>query len=356
MAVPIYTPLEREMPERKKGYSKAAAFLGAVALVAVVVTIVAVQQGQTQSLAKAKASPLKYGSKITLMTSYNEYIVVDKAGTVTMDGYTTGNNVVTVVNPKGKKGAVKYGDKISLMGQNGKYFVARYSGKINARSTVIATDSEWTIVGGSGGVQIGDRVSLKDEFGYMTVNTDGASSIATQITVMQKYLIGMPGQENGLRRAHGLKYGDIVTLNNNDRQYLQIDHNGWGTLRGHPTGNWDHFAVLSNEHREGHISYGDRVTLRAHNGRFVSIRTDNRALEAVSRSIAEESVFQILGSMQGANTGYVHSRDMVVLRGAEGFLDAVPLPEGSAVRAVTGDIMDPQASPFQIKKVWDNAF
>jgi len=52
MAVPIYTPLEREMPERKKGYSKAAAFLGAVALVAVVVTIVAVQQGQTQSLAK----------------------------------------------------------------------------------------------------------------------------------------------------------------------------------------------------------------------------------------------------------------------------------------------------------------
>jgi len=86
-----------------------------------------------------------------------------------MDGYTTGNNVVTVVNPKGKKGAVKYGDKISLMGQNGKYFVARYSGKINARSTVIATDSEWTIVGGSGGVQIGDRVSLKDEFGYMTV-------------------------------------------------------------------------------------------------------------------------------------------------------------------------------------------
>ena len=74
-------------------------------------------------------------------------------------------------------------------------------------------------------------------------------------------------------QAHGLKYGDIVTLNNNDRQYLQIDHNGWGTLRGHPTGNWDHFAVLSNEHREGHISYGDRVTLRAHNGRFVSIRT-----------------------------------------------------------------------------------
>ena len=249
MAVPIYTPLEREMPERKKGYSKAAAFLGAVALVALVVTIVAVQQGQTQSLAKAKASPLKYGSKITLMTSYNEYIVVDKAGTVTMDGYTTGNNVVTVVNPKGKKGAVKYGDKISLMGQNGKYFVARYSGKITARSTVIAADSEWTIVGGSGGVQvhslsplaahsspnlpppgslhphwrafpnsrrhctmwyvnfsvwfvqIGDRVSLKDEFGYMTVNTDGASSIATEITVMQKYLIGMPGQENGLRRV-----------------------------------------------------------------------------------------------------------------------------------------------------------
>ena len=74
-------------------------------------------------------------------------------------------------------------------------------------------------------------------------------------------------------------YGEVVSLMNKNQQYLQIDHNGWGTVHGHPDGNWDHFAVLSNEHREGHVSFGDRVVLRAPNGRFISIRQAHSAAE-----------------------------------------------------------------------------
>merc|ERR1712072_773557 len=332
MAVPNYL-LEEETPSRTAGYRKAAVFLASIALVAVVVTIAVTAGAPTQELAaKAKkATPLKFGASVTLMTSYNEYITVDKAGTIVMNGFSRGDNAIKIVSPKGKKAAVKYGDKCSLMGQNGKYFLARYSGKVTGRSTVISRDSEWSIVGGSGGVQIGDRVSFKDEFGYLTVQTDGAGTNAQAITVMQKYL---------------------VSLMNRNQQYLQIDHNGWGTVHGHPDGNWDHLAVLSNEHREGHISFGDRVILRAHNGRFISIRQDNKALEDVSRSITDQSQFQMLGTMSGASTGYVHSRDMVVLKAASGYLEAVP--QGNAVRAVTGPTghYTPN-SEFQLKKVWD---
>jgi hypothetical protein len=353
MAVPNYL-LEEETPSRTTGYRKAAVFLASIALVAVVVTIAVTAGAPTQELAaKAKkATPLKFGASVTLMTSYNEYITVDKAGTIVMNGFSRGDNAIKIVSPKGKKAAVKYGDKCSLMGQNGKYFLARYSGKVTGRSTVISRDSEWSIVGGSGGVQIGDRVSFKDEFGYLTVQTDGAGTNAQAITVMQKYLVGLPGQENGLRLATGLMYGEVVSLMNKNQQYLQIDHNGWGTVHGHPDGNWDHFAVLSNEHREGHVSFGDRVVLRAHNGRFISIRQDNKALEAVSRSITDQSQFQMLGTMSGASTGYVHSRDMVVLKAASGYLEAVP--QGNAVRAVTGPTghYTPN-SEFQLKKVWD---
>jgi hypothetical protein len=350
MAVPKYL-LEKEAPTT--GYKKAATFLASIALVAVVVTIVVTTGTPMQELAKArKAQPLKFGASITLMTSYNEYITVDKSGSVTMNGFLGGDNVMKIISPKGKKSAIKYGDSVSLMGPNGKYFLARYSGKVTGRSTVIAKDSEWRIVGGSGGVQLGDRVSFKDEFGYLTVNEDGASSNANEITAMQKYLIGLPGQETGLRLANGLSYGEVVTFNNREMQYLQVDHNGWGTVRGHPQGNWDHFAVLSNEHREGHVSFGDRIVLRAHNGRFVSIRQDNQAMEAVSRAITDQSMFQILGTTSGASSGYVHSRDMVVLKGPSGYLEAVP--QGDTVHAVAGPSGHyTPATEFQLKKVWD---
>jgi len=310
------------------------------------------QAAPTQELAKkAKSQPLKFGQSVTLMTGYNEYITVDNTGKITMAGFDQGNDVVKIMSPKGKKAAVKYGDTVALMGRNGKYFVARYSGKVTSRSTIIAKDSTWKILGGSGGVMIGDRVNFKDEFGYLTVDTDGCNTLAEGVNLMQKYLIGLPGQESGLRQANGLMYGEVVTFSNKDNQFLQIDHNGWATIHGHPDGNWDHFAVLSNEHREGHISYGDRVVFRAHNGRFVSIREDNRAMEAVSRAITDQSEFKILGAA-GASTGYVHSRDMVVLQAAEGFLEAVPL--GGVIRAMTAPSgrRNPNVE-FLMTKIWD---
>jgi len=325
-------------------------------LIAAVITIAVTSQGiDTQDLAKAakkKATPLKFGAKITLMTTYNEYVVVDRKGDVTMNGFQVGDNTVKIINPKGKKGAVKYGALVALMGPNGKYFLTQYSGKVNSRSNIIAADSTFKIQGGSGPVQIGDRVSFKNEYGYLTVDTDGATALATAVTVMQKYLIELPGQESGLKLATGIVYGEVVTFHNLDMEFLQIDHNGWGTVRGHPDGNWDHFAILSDEHRQGHISYGDRIVLRAHNGRFVSIREDNRAVEAVSRSITEQGQFKIIGA-GGTSSGYVHARDKVVLQASEGFLEAVPL--GSSNRAVTAPSgrYNPQTE-WILQKIWDN--
>jgi hypothetical protein len=345
--------VEASAPQTNMGYRKAAAFLASMVLIAAVVTI-AVNQGiDTQDLAKAKkATPLKFGAKITLMTTYNEYIVTDRKGSVSMNGFSYGDNTIKIINPHGKKGAVKYGAAVSLMGPNGKYFLAHYSGKISSRAEIIAKDSQFIIQGGSGAVQIGDRVSFKNEFGYLTVDEDGANSLATRVTVMQKYLIGLPGQENGLKLATGVTYGEVVTFHNSDNQFLQIDHNGWGTIHGHPDGNWDHFAILSNEHRDGHVSYGDRIVLRAHNGRFVSIREDNRAVEAVSRSITEQGQFRIIGA-GGTSSGYVHARDKVMLQAAEGYLEAIPL--GGDIRAVTApsEHTGPQTE-WVLQKIWDN--
>merc|ERR1712224_9431 len=106
-----------------------------------------------------------------------------------MAGYHRGDNAVKIVSPKGSKGTVKYGESVSLLGKNGKYLLSRYSGKITSRATVIAKDSEWKINGGSGAVRIGDRVSFKNEFGYLTADEDGANSLAREITAMQKFVI-----------------------------------------------------------------------------------------------------------------------------------------------------------------------
>ena len=46
-------------------------------------------------------------------------------------------------------------------------------------------------------------------------------------------------------QATGLMYGEVITLHNCDNKFLQIDHNGWGTIHGHPDGNRDYFAVSS---------------------------------------------------------------------------------------------------------------
>merc|ERR1711988_1482945 len=228
--------------------------------------------------AKATSKALSYGSTVTLMNPYNLYMLVQKNGEINMGGFLHGNNNIKIVSPGGKKGAVKYGDEVSLMGENGKYFLVRYSGKITSRASVIARDTKWKILGGSGGVHIADRVNFKSEFGYLHVSDDGCRSVDA-LTAAENFLIGLPGQETGLKSANGIL-----------------------SIKSKPAGNWDHFTILSAIHTEGIISYGNKIVLRAHNGRMVSVRLDTSALEAVSLSITDRSEFTIVGSA-GFSTG-----------------------------------------------------
>lgn len=266
-----------------------------------------------------------------------------------LGGFLNGNNNVKIISPAGKKGAVKYGDDVALMGKNGKYFVVRYSGKVTSRASVIARDTTFKIVGGSGDVHIADRVSFKSEFGYLHVAEDGSNSVE-HLTAAEKFTVGLPGQETGLKSANGLHYGEVVTFQNKARQYMQTDHNGWCSIRAKPTGNFDHFTVLSATHAEGVISYGNKIVLRAHNGRMVSVRLDNNALEAVSLSISDRSEFTLVGSA-GTASGVVHDRDMVALRTFQGYINA---NDGDA-RVFMGQSGHYNAgAEFMIHKIWDS--
>merc|ERR1711896_121647 len=212
--------------------------------------------------AKATSKALSYGSTVTLMNPYNLYMLVQKNGEINMGGFLHGNNNIKIVSPGGKKGAVKYGDEVSLMGDNGKYFLVRYSGKITSRASVIARDTKFKIIGGSGEVHLADRISFKSEFGYLRCSDDGTRSVE-HLTAAEKFLIGLPGQETGLKQANGLHYGEVVTFQNTDSQFMQTDHNGWCSIRAKPTGNFDHFTVLNATHADGIISYGSKIVLRA---------------------------------------------------------------------------------------------
>ena len=136
-------------------------------------------------------------------------------------------------------------------------------------------------------------------FGSGTPN--GIRSTVPYVTATEKYTVGLPGQETGLRLADGVQYGDVVMMINKQNEYLQADHNGWIYYRAKADGNWDHFTMLSPIHREGKVSYGDQIVMRAHNGRMVSSRTGGN-LEAVSMVPTDDSVFTILG-IEGASTG-----------------------------------------------------
>merc|ERR1712022_76739 len=278
--------------------------------------------------AKATSKALSYGSTVTLMNPYNLYMLVQKNGEINMGGFLHGNNNIKIVSPGGKKGAVKYGDEVSLMGENGKYFLVRYSGKITSRASVIACDTKWKILGGSGGVHIADRVNFKSEFGYLHVSDDGCRSVDA-LTAAEKFLIGLPGQETGLK-----------------------SHNGMLSIKSKPAGNWDHFTILSAIHTEGIISYGNKIVLRAHNGRMVSVRLDTSALEAVSLSITDRSEFTIVGSA-GFSTGVVHTRDKIALRTFQGYVEA---EVDAAIRVTMGQSGHyGPSSQFLINKVWDSS-
>merc|ERR1712070_425728 len=69
------------------------------------------------------------------------------------------------------------------------------------------------------------------------------------------------------------------------------------------------------------LSYGSKIVLRAHNGRMVSVRLDNNALEAVSMSISDRSEFTLVGSA-GFASGVVHDRDVIALRTFQGYVEA----------------------------------
>jgi len=335
--------------------AKAMTIFGAALLVCAIVAVASGSSAQTQQLADAKATASKttsaeltYGSTITLMNPYNLYLLVSKNGKLNMGGFLNGNDNVKIVSPEGKKGAVKYGDEVALMGANSKYFLVRYSGQITSRASVIARDTKFKIMGGSGKVMIADRVSFKSEFGYLLASEDGTRSVEV-LTAAEKFLIGLPGQEAGLKMANGLHYGEVVTFENLNT-YMQCDHNGWITIRAKPTSNWDHFTLLSSTHSEGIISYDDKIVLRAHNGRMVSVRLDNNALEAVSLAITDRSEFTIIGAA-GTASGVVHDRDRVALRTFQGYV----ANDNGGARVFMGQSghYTPH-SIFLIHKVWDS--
>merc|ERR1712022_23681 len=184
--------------------------------------------------AKATSKALSYGSTVTLMNPYNLYMLVQKNGEINMGGFLHGNTNIKIVSPGGKKGAVKYGDEVSLMGENGKYFLVRYSGKITSRASVIARDTKWKILGGSGGVHIADRVNFKSEFGYLHVSDDGCRSVDA-LTAAEKFLIGLPGQETGLKSANGIHYGEVVSFQNSANEWMP-DRPQWHALHQEQAG------------------------------------------------------------------------------------------------------------------------
>merc|ERR1711966_319853 len=156
------------------------------------------------------------------------------------------------------------------------------------------------------------------------------------LTAAEKFLIGLPGQETGLKQANGLHYGEVVVFENMAAQYMQCDHNGWITLRA--------------THAEGIITYGNKIVLRAHNGRMVSTRLDNNALEAVSLAISDRSEFTLLGAT-GTASGVVHDRDRVALRTFQGYVEA---EDGSARVFMGRSGHYTPSSIFLIHKIWDS--
>merc|ERR1719271_100123 len=175
------------------------AAMGALVLAAIILTTftsstdITTQELAAKPAAKAKAAtPLKYGDTITLMDVYNEYILCSLGGRLRTGGFKGGDDQIKIVSPKGGSGGVKYGDAIALMGQNGKYFMIRYSGVVNARTSVLAADTEFKILGGSGPVMVNDRVSFKSEFGFLTGTPSGIRSTVPYVTATEKYTVGLP--------------------------------------------------------------------------------------------------------------------------------------------------------------------
>merc|ERR1712188_230994 len=220
--------------------------------------------------AAAKVKPVKYGDTVTLMNVYNNYMVVSLNGRTFTAGYLGKNDQIKIVSPTGKKGGIKYGDVVALVGQNNRYF---------------------------------------------TVTPGGLRGDTPVVTSLEEYTVGEPGKETGHPARPGLTYGMTVSLKNKYEEFMQSDANGWVHLRA-SNGAWDHFDILSPLHREGPVSFGDQVLLRAHNTKLVSVRPGG-GLEAVKQTPDLSCVFTLVGK-----SGIVHNDATVAFRSAAGYINA----------------------------------
>merc|ERR1712054_61097 len=262
-------------------------FVAVVCVLAIVGTSDYTGPMETEMLAKKKAAakvkPVKYGDTVTLMNVYNNYLVVSLNGRTFTAGYLGKNDQIEIVSPTGKKGGIKYGDVVALVGQNNRYFTVRYSAKLTCRSAAITKASRFQIGGGSGAVNVGGRVTFKTMFGFLTATPGGLRGDTPVVTSLE--------------------------------EYMQSDANGWVYLRA-SNGAWDHFDILSPLHREGPVSFGDQVLLRAHNTKLVSVRPGG-GLEAVKQTPDLSCVFTLVGK-----SGIVHNDASVSFRSAAGYINA----------------------------------
>jgi len=298
--------------------SMAAMFVAVVCVLAIVGTSDYSGSMETEQLAAkaaAKVKAVKYGDTVTLMNVYNNYMVVSLNGRTFTAGYLGKNDQIKIVSPTGKKGGIKYGDVVALVGQNNRYFTVRYSAKLTCRSAAITKASQFQIGGGTGPVNVGGRVTFKTMFGFLTATPGGLRGDTPVVTSLEEYTVGEPGKETGHPARPGLTYGMTVSLKNKFEEFMQSDANGWVYLRA-SNGAWDHFDILSPLHREGPVSFGDQVLLRAHNTKLVSVRPGG-GLEAVKQTPDLSCVFTLVGK-----SGIVHNDASVSFRSAAGYINA----------------------------------
>jgi len=325
-----------------------------ICLVAAIVVLAAVNMRPEETLATEGGKALKFGDSITLMNIFNEYLVVSKTGRASAGGFNSyiSNNVVKILSPKGKKSAVNYGDKVVFMGPNGKYLFTRYNGLVTCRASIIASDTEFELAGGKGPILIGNLVMLKSEYGYMTAKPSGVSALAERATAMQKFTIGLPGSETGLRHANGLHFGDTIMFQDSNSEYLTADRNGWLQIRAMSTGRWSHFVVLNPRNEEGRVTYGDLVVFRAHNGRMVRAQPD-ASVEAVTELVDDSCQFILVGAV-GHSSGIVHDQDVVAIKADfGGLIDSKN--DADRVRLSPYSMMT-KSTTWKVKKVWTDEF
>jgi len=343
------TTVVEEVHTSKTGMTrKAISFASIVGMLLVACIAVSMLQLHPEELAAKGGKALTYGTKVTLKNVYNEYLIVDPNGKTSGGPYWGNNNQIKIIKAKSGKGPVKYGDKVALQGQNGKYLMSNYAGKVTCRASVIAADTTFTVKGGSGPVMLNDIIQLQSEYGYLHAQPGGATSFDRHPNTLAKFTLGIPGQENGLRSARGIMYGDVIKCANRVGDYLIANKNGWFEMKGTGSNPMENLVILSEQHREGHISFGDVITLRAHNGRFVTAAPDGH-VEAVTNDMNDNSMWTIYGTL-GASSGYVHSRDRIMFRGDRGFISSKASPSGEHVRSDTNDRSE---AVWTLNKVWE---